>query len=73
MQKTIDYLAELADNRPAQPDVVCGDCGRRYGWGPFNDFATWYEGNCGVCHQEKIVTEPRDFGLLRPQWENHNV
>lgn len=45
------------------PDWVCVECGERYG-NRMPKVATWHNGVCGVCGQERIVTEPRDFGHL---------
>jgi len=28
---------------------------------------TFHQGICGVCFEERVITEPRDFGY--PQWE----
>lgn len=52
------------------PSVICLDCGITYGRRPV-DHATWYPGTCGVCANETFVTEPRDFGHLKPGWKNH--
>lgn len=55
-QKGIDMI---------QPDWVCHDCGVKYGNKQYeNHISTWHNGTCGVCNQEKPVTEPRDFGYL---------
>ena len=60
-----------------QPDWVCDDCGQRWGrwyedgeyFGPQPHYATYHTGKCGVCRQEKSVTEPRDYGFLRRNWD----
>lgn len=50
------------------PDVVCFPCGQQYGRGRrAGALATAYEGTCGICGRQTVVTEPRDFGHLR-QW-----
>jgi predicted phosphodiesterase len=51
-----------------QPSSVCGACGERFGLGTMNEGATWHTGPCGVCGLETGVTEPRDFGGLRSDW-----
>jgi hypothetical protein len=44
------------------------ECGLQFG--KFKPgLATWHWGKCGVCYQEKEVTEPRDFGYLREGWK----
>lgn len=54
-----------------QPEWVCGDCGEAYGNRECG-LATWHDDKCGVCGEYKIVTEPRDFGYLKPEWKRHN-
>ena len=52
------------------PSWVCSECGRRFGNRPAQGMiATWHPGICGICNEEKSVTEPRDFGHLREGWE----
>ena len=29
---------------------------------------TWHAGKCDICEEEKILTEPRDFGHLKENW-----
>ena len=71
-----------SDNRqshPAYPQWVCAECGRRYSrrirtgsnFSVCNEYATWHHGECGVCGQSENVTEPRDFGHLTDDWEQH--
>jgi hypothetical protein len=63
--------------RMMYPTWICHDCGELLGnWfasgeytGPFNLCSTMHTGTCGVCKQEKTVTEPRDYGHLIPDWE----
>ena len=44
------------------PDWVCMDCGNAAGRGmPPGHIATFHNNVCGVCEQEKSVTQPRDF------------
>lgn len=46
-----------------KPEFVCTDCAVAAGGKmPEGHVATWHEGECGVCHQVKAVTQPRDFG-----------
>lgn len=50
------------------PIWVCDDCGRKHGHKEPRR-ATWHEDLCGVCGETKMVTEPRDFGHLKPTWK----
>ena len=50
-------------NRLMQADVVCKDCGEKYGKYSVGCSSTWM-GTCGVCGEEKGVTEVRDWGYL---------
>ena len=50
-----------------QPVWVCADCGTEHG-NRQPQYATWHMGTCGVCGNHAAVTEPRDFGYLRPSW-----
>ena len=55
------------------PSWVCSDCGTKALQLPENrgkkrfTVSTFHNGICGVCGQEKAVTEPRDFGY--PEFE----
>jgi len=44
-------------------DVVCRDCGSKYGKYSVGCSSTW-EGTCEVCGERKGVTEVRDWGYL---------
>jgi hypothetical protein len=46
-----------------QADVVCRECGAKYGKYSVGCSSTWM-GTCDVCDQEKPVTEVRDWGYL---------
>jgi hypothetical protein len=46
-----------------QADVVCRDCGEKYGKYSVGCSSVW-EGTCDVCDQKKPVTEVRDWGYL---------
>jgi len=50
------------------PDWICAGCGKRLGRGEANKYATWHPDRCGVCKEHGLVTEPRDFGHLKPNW-----
>ena len=52
-----------------QPDWVCADCGDKYRAGEWFAVSTWHEGLCGVCDEQKPVTEPRDCGYLKEGWQ----
>jgi hypothetical protein len=57
---------------PPYPMWTCRECGDAYGRGmPKDHVATWHTGICGVCGQEKTVTEPRDFRHF-PNWPKPN-
>jgi hypothetical protein len=45
-------------------EVVCHDCGDKYGTYSVGCSSTW-EGECGVCGETKGVTEVRDYGYLQ--------
>lgn len=54
------------------PVWTCRDCGEAYGRGmPEGHVSTWHTGICGVCGQEKPVTEPRDYRHF-PFWPSPN-
>lgn len=46
------------------PEWICADCGEKNGRKECN-IATWHEGKCDLCGEDKPVTEPRDFGYLK--------
>jgi hypothetical protein len=46
-----------------QADVVCCECGSKYGKYSVGCSSTW-ESTCDVCDQKKSVTEVRDWGYL---------
>lgn len=56
-----------------QPNWVCFSCGNKYrAKPPIQDHvSTIHMGKCEVCHEEKPVTEPRDFGYLVHAWRDH--
>lgn len=56
--------------KPEYPVWVCFDCGKLYGRHEAG-ICTVHMGTCGVCGENKAVTEPRDFGYLVDGWENH--
>ena len=51
------------------PVWVCAKCGKKYG-NRIPIMATWHTGVCGVCLEAASVTEPRDYGHLKPEWIN---
>jgi hypothetical protein len=58
--------------KPDYPNWVCLDCGTRYGNGRgLNHIMTMHIGACDICGEERAVTEPRDFGHLKPDWREH--
>jgi hypothetical protein len=54
------------------PEWICNDCGRAHGKRPEGNpyGATYHMGKCGICGEEREVTEPRDWGHLREGWGN---
>lgn len=51
-------------NRLTTADIVCRDCGLKYGKYSVGCSSVW-EGICGVCGKTKPVTEVRDYGYLQ--------
>lgn len=52
------------------PAWVCFDCGHKYGRGaPDGHACTVHRGVCGICKEQRDVTEPRDFGHLVKNWK----
>jgi hypothetical protein len=58
---------DVADLMRYYPAWVCAKCGTQYGRKAAG-LATWHPGTCGVCLADAAVTEPRDFGHLKPGW-----
>jgi len=50
------------------PYWLCFDCGRAHGRSPAEGACTVHEGTCGLCGKTAPVTQPRDFGHLKPGW-----
>jgi hypothetical protein len=46
-----------------QANLTCFDCGKKYGE-PRGYCATFHNGRCDVCGEEKSVTETRDYGYF---------
>lgn len=45
------------------PKWNCRECAIKYGGKyPPGHISSWHQGTCGVCGEEKSVTEPRDYG-----------
>ena len=45
------------------PQWICTQCAESNGGRmPDGHLATWHNGICGWCNEEKSVTQPRDFG-----------
>jgi hypothetical protein len=53
------------------PDWICDDCGSKHGKRPEGNpyGATYHSDWCGVCFEWKSVTEPRDWGHLKPSFK----
>lgn len=50
-------------DRLLRANVVCKDCGDRYGKYSVGCSSTWMS-TCGVCGEHKPITEVRDWGYL---------
>jgi len=50
--------------RLEQAGTSCKDCGRTYGVYSVGCSSSW-NGKCGICGEDKIVTETRDYGYMR--------
>lgn len=63
------YGGEIMGRKP-YPDWICNDCGRAHGKRPEGNpyGATYHMGKCGICGEDREVTEPRDWGHLREGW-----
>jgi hypothetical protein len=66
-------VADELDKVAPYPVWCCFDCAQaqlaREGRLMPSVLCTMHEGECGVCHEVKIVTEPRDFGY--PRWKGY--
>lgn len=59
-------MITLSDNlliRLQNAEIVCKDCGTKYGKYSVGCSSTWM-GECNVCEETKPVTEVRDYGYL---------
>lgn len=53
------------------PSWICRPCGLKYGRGlPAGHTCTFHGGTCDVCGHAGAVTQPRDYGHLRPEWKD---
>ena len=66
-------MRRLMKGEEFYPTWVCHTCGMKYGKAPSaTRMATYHLGTCDVCGSGNMaVTEPRDYGHLRPEWKNH--
>ena len=53
------------------PVWMCSACGAKYGT-RIPVMATWHDGTCGICYEERPVAESRDYGYLSG-WRNLEV
>ena len=53
------------------PQWICSECGMTHGR-RVPTIATWHGGQCDVCGSSGMVTEPRDFGHLKPGWQTES-
>lgn len=56
------------------PQLICFSCGDKYGrWSREQRegrVCTVNRDTCDICGEIRFVTEPRDFGGLKPEWKN---
>jgi hypothetical protein len=64
LQYTDDEMDAMSADTLKNAEVVCHDCGDKYGVYSVGCSSTW-QGKCGVCGQTKGVTEVRDYGYLQ--------
>jgi len=55
--------------RSDYPAWICRPCGEKYGRRECNPVATWHPDICCICGLHADVTEPRDYGHLKPDWK----
>ncbi len=59
--------------KPARyPAFICHTCGEEYGQPERvrkGLVSTFHFGLCDICGREDLLTEPRDYGHLKPGWE----
>jgi hypothetical protein len=60
----MNKLSENLLTRLTQADIVCRDCGARYGKYSVGCSSVW-EAECHVCGETKGCTEVRDYGYLQ--------
>jgi hypothetical protein len=60
---TDEEMDAMSADTLKKAEVVCHDCGDKYGVYSVGCSSTW-QGKCGVCGQTKGVTEVRDYGYL---------
>lgn len=66
-EEEIDALCaenEVTVDTLKNADVICKDCGSKYGHYSVGCSSTW-TGTCDVCGQEKSITEVRDWNYLQ--------
>jgi len=53
------------------PAWIFIQCGIEYGRNSSSGFATYHLGECNICGRREVpVTEPRDYGHLKPEWQH---
>lgn len=63
-EKTTDNL--YCNKCGIDPILTCNDCAEeRRAEIPEGHIATFYQGICGICNQNKTVTQTRDYGKTR--------
>lgn len=54
---------------PDYPHQICHLCGVAHGRQSEAVQSTWQLGTCDICGHVTPVTQPRDFGHLKPSWK----
>jgi hypothetical protein len=60
---TDNEMEAMSADTLKKAEVVCHDCGDKYGVYSVGCSSTW-RGTCGVCGEVKGITETRDYGYL---------
>lgn len=56
--------------KPEYPTWICVRCAGKYGEHDASIITRWYNGGCDVCGKQTLVTEPKNYGQLTPDWRN---
>jgi hypothetical protein len=65
LTKSIAFRSDIEFEK-VEPAWVCMECALDRGARcPEGHLVTMHTGTCGICKEERNVTEPRDFGITR--------